>query len=146
MPTLPKAVAYNLGGDVPVAITTQKYSGSITIPVGANLRPEAPIVKTGVAGNTSVSRQGNIVVELNNNVTSLASVQDSAGNVYMLSLFPKSPEIKQKNATIDSLSTATAMIAMQAGLTTSNPLLDAIILKIKVFLKQQSLPRLSNMA
>jgi uncharacterized protein (TIGR02145 family) len=118
-----------LGGETPPIISSKKYVGSVSLPVGFNLPPEKLSIESGIAGLTSISSEGLFKAEMNCEITTLLTVLDSNGRSYLMKLFPKSDDIKEQNPVINSKSTAVALIAMQAGIITSEPNIDAIILQ-----------------
>jgi hypothetical protein len=143
-PSDQKVIDDYLGGEQPIQITTLKYEGMVILPQGLNVRPDTLVIKSGVAGVTPISgalksavsgaaqnsNTGVFNAEMNSNATALMSVEDGNGEVYLMKLFPKSEDIREVNPVIDTKSTAVSLIALQPGVITGVPNIDAIILEL----------------
>jgi hypothetical protein len=119
-----------LGGEKPIQITTMKYEGKVILPQGFNVSPDTLLIESGVAGTTPISSQSTFKVEMNTNATAMMTVVDSGGNSYLMKLFPKSEDIREVNPVITTKSTAISLMAIQPGMITGEPDIDAIILEL----------------
>lgn len=120
-------ILYDLGGE-PFEIQIAAYSGKVNL--GSTIDLTKYFVDSAIAGITALSNQGLFSVEMNTDATTLLRVVDENNKPVLYSIFPKALEIRDKNPIIDSKSTAVAIIALQAGVITGQPYLDAIILSI----------------
>ncbi|SHO52966.1 MopE-related protein [Desulfopila aestuarii] len=127
-PSTESTIEYDLGGENNFQLITRKYTGSIKMPNGYN--PNKFFINSGIAGQTSISSDGLFVAEMNSDATTLLEVIDSNGSSYLLKVFAKSNEIREVNPEINAKSTAISMIAIQSGILTTKPMIDAMVLAL----------------
>jgi hypothetical protein len=144
VPSEQRVIDDYLGGEQHIQITTMKYDGMVILPQGLNVSPDTLSIKSGVAGVTPISKSlksavagttqnssvGVFNTEMNTNATALMRVEDGNGEIYLMKLFPKSEDIREVNPVINTKSTAVSIIALQPGVITGVPDIDAIILEL----------------
>ena len=143
-PAEPRIIDDYLRGEEPIQITTMKYEGMVILPQGLNVSPDTLSIKSGVAGVTPISKSlksavagttqnsnvGVFNTEMNTNATALMRLEDDNGEIYLMKIFPKSEDIREVNPVINTKSTAVSLIALQPGVITGVPDIDAIILEL----------------
>ncbi len=129
LPSDPKIVDYGTT-EHSIKVDTKVYDGRIEVPTNSNFSPNTYFVRNGIAGDTFVTSDGSFSSRMNINATSLLRVGNQDGAIIMLKMFPKANDLIEVNPIINPLSTAVALVALQPGLITTDPRIDAMILAI----------------
>lgn len=140
LPVNMQVVEIGTGPDA-ISVNTQVYEGRIDLPFGVGPALATLRVKSGIGGIAPVSADGRFQARMNVEATALLRVADSDNNTYLIKLFPKSEELKAENPIIDAKSTAVALMALQPGVITTDPIIDAVILALL-----ESLPEIDILA
>lgn len=117
-------------GELTLEINTQVYEGLIDVPLPDGVTLDTLSIEVGIDGSESVSFDGRFNARMNDNATGLLRVVDSQGDAILMQVFPKAEALVRVNPQITPLSTAVALVALQPGLITNDPLIDALIVAI----------------
>lgn len=117
-------------GEFTLEINTQVYEGLIDVPLPDGVTLDTLSIEVGIDVSEPVSSDGRFNARMNDNATGLLRAVDSQGNTILMQVFPKAEALVRVNPQITSLSTAVALVALQPGLITNDPLIDALIVAI----------------
>jgi len=108
-------------------LTTLKYTGRLRLPVGSTVGIGDILVKTAL-DETPLAADGTFQLRMNSQSTAMITASLN-GQPFMLSVFPKHPDLRQNNPEITTRSTALALVAMMPGVLTGDERLDALLLE-----------------
>ena len=128
-PSDPQIIEYGVEPDT-FPVLTKVYEGKIELPPDTPLDISTLQVRSGISETSVIAGDGRFTARMNVEATALLRVLDSNGNAILLQLFPKADSLVKVNPIINATSTAVALVALQPGIITSDPLLDVLILAI----------------
>lgn len=117
-------------GEFTLEISTQVYEGLVDAPLPDGVTPDTLSVEVGIDGSEPISSDGRFNARMNDNATGLLRVKNFQGDIILLQMFPKAEALVKVNPQISPLSTAVALVMLQPGLITNDPLLDALMIAI----------------
>ena len=128
-PSDPQVIEIGSGSNA-IAVNTKVYQGQVDLPAGIGPALDSLHVESGISGASALSADGQFTIRMNEEATALLRVVDSEGNGYLLKLYPKEEGLAEENPIIDAESTAIALMALQPGIITTDPYIDAVIIAI----------------
>ena len=128
-PSDPQVIEIGSGPEA-IAVNTKVYEGQVDLPPSFGLTLDSLHIESGISGASPISADGRFTARMNVEATALLRVVDNEGNGYLLKLYPKEEGLVEENPVIDAESTAIALMAIQPGIITTDPYIDAVIIAI----------------
>jgi len=114
--------------EFPLNISTLLYEGVIKAPLPRGVTPDSLLIKSGIDNQIPVSLDGRFDIRMNDHATALLRAVNTQGDTVLLQIFPKSEILVRENPQITPLSTAVAIVALQPGMITGDPSIDALVI------------------
>ncbi len=109
-----------------LSISTLLYSGRVQLPANSAASMHDIVVK-GALGEADMEPDGRFRLRMNEQATALL-IAELDGVPFLMSVFPKHPDLIQINPLLSPRSTALALVALMPGVLTGDERLDALLL------------------